>query len=272
MLLKLHTPVAQNLTITKSPVDNIVSIDDFNVDTVKTNWADSGDNCYTLTIDKTINQDGNGALKVDYDKKSAWGLFSYSFDTPQDFSKVNMLNLKANGNPKFLMKLEDSKGNGIKEKWFDASPNSWTELNWDVSTFKNILTDVKKILIFVVPGDQNSIGNTFNGTFYFDDLQMVDRTIEDVTKDAIPTAGETLVATYKYHDAKGATEGNTLFSWFSCSKKDGQYTKIPRATGSKYILSAKDIGKFIKVKVTPYTEGKVAGETFTSESSNKVVK
>lgn len=271
-VVEVATPVVQNLTITKLPVDNIISVDDFNADTVKGNWADSGDKCYTLSVDETINIDGNGALKVDYDKKSSWGFFTYTFDTPQDFSNVNMLNLKANGNPKFLIKFENSTGNGLREKWFDPTTNGWNQLSWDLSSFNSVLTDVKKILIFALPGDENGSVSSFNGTFYFDDLQMVNRTIEDVTKDGIPAQGDTLVATYKYHDAKGSTEGNTLFQWLKSSKEDGQYTKIPKATGSNYTLSAKDKGKFIKVKVTPYTTGKVMGNSVISEFTNRVIK
>ena len=259
----IEVPVIENLTITKAPVDEDFIIDDFSLPFIKNNWQDSGDKCYTLTKSNINELPG---VKIDYNKKTEWGFFYYKFDKAMDLEASNLLSFKACGNAKFIMKFEDSKGNGIKENTFNVDSNNYKDFTWDLKDFSSSLKDVKRILIFAQPGEANK-----QGTFYLSDFKTKKRTIPDVTKDAVPITGETIYASYIYHDAKGNAEDGTSFKWFRSDEKDGQYTEIQNAVSNSYILTNDDFGKFIKVEVTPKSaNGTIIGEPYLSAATNKI--
>lgn len=260
-------PVAQNVTITKAPVDKVFVIDDFSSDTLKNNWADSGDKCYNLSINKTMSPDKSGCLKVDYDKKTDWGFFYYKFDKITDLSNSNLMSFDACGNAKFIVKFEDDKGNGVKENTFTVNSSEFKQFTWDISGFNNLLGKVNRILIFAAPGNSG-----VNGTFYLKNFETRSRTITDVTKEGgVPNVGETLYANYTYHDSKGDKEDGTTFKWLRSEKADGMYTEIPGAKGSSYTLTKDDLAKYIKLEVTPKTSGgRISGDSALSSPSNQV--
>lgn len=259
-------PVAKNVTITKQPIDETVIIDDFDGNKVSNNWMDSGDGIYTTSIDNHITKDGKNALKVDFNKKTEWGFLYCKFDTPEDFSKANLLNLKIYGNPKLIIKFENSKGEGIKEKWVEPSGNEWKDFVWDLSGFKEQLKDVKRILFFAAPGEKD-----INGTFYIDDFKLINRTIIDVTLDGIPKVGEKLIGSYVYTNAKGGSELGTTYRWLRSRKKDGHYTIIPFATNKEYTVRKEDRGMYLKFEVTPKSSTKpYKGRAVRSSASNLV--
>ena len=54
-----------------------------------------------------------------------------------------------------------------------------------------------------------------------------------------------------YSDINGDLADTPLYQWTICSTVSGTYADIPDATGSTYTPVTADLGKFIKVKVTP---------------------
>ncbi len=65
-------------------------------------------------------------------------------------------------------------------------------------------------------------------------------------------SGTALTATYTYSDAESDAESGTGFQWYSASDGSGTgEASINGATASTYTIQAGDIGKFIRVGVTP---------------------
>ncbi|TYP74153.1 S-layer homology domain-containing protein [Paenibacillus methanolicus] len=64
--------------------------------------------------------------------------------------------------------------------------------------------------------------------------------------------GETLTATYAFHDADNDNEGASVKQWY---RYDGSIkTTIPGATGTNYTLTSDDVGKYIVFGVTPVAD------------------
>ncbi len=267
-VIEVNYPVVSKVTITKPAVYVDTILDDFDSNKIGSEWKDSGDKVYTLVSTKENALSQGNSLKIDYNKTAEWAFFYKAFDKSMDFSKMNTLKLNTYNNPKMIIKFENSKGQGLIEKWFEPSENkdSWKELTWDLTPSKDKLKDVKRILVFVEPGVKD-----VKSHFYMDNFKLVETSIEDVTLDGKLKVGDKLIGSYNYHHAKGLAEEGTSYRWLISSEKDGQYTEIKGATESSYTVRPEDAGKYIKFQVTPRTnadpkEGKIQ----LSNPTNKV--
>lgn len=82
--------------------------------------------------------------------------------------------------------------------------------------------------------------------------------------------GEEVTASYQYVDVDDERsgedhKGQTLFQWLRSDTADGTYTEIASATAERYSLTNDDIGKYLKVRVTPVsTQQPTTGEPVES--------
>ncbi|MEF3302084.1 Ig-like domain-containing protein [Paenibacillus sp. GYB003] len=65
--------------------------------------------------------------------------------------------------------------------------------------------------------------------------------------------GRLLAASYDYVDANGDLESGSSTSWYIGETQTGAFTAIPGAAGKQYTVQASDVGKYVKVGVTPRT-------------------
>lgn len=84
-----------------------------------------------------------------------------------------------------------------------------------------------------------------------------------------PYVGETIYCTYSYSDINGDLEGASTYKWMSCDTAGGTYVDIAGASGTcasatadedtAYVVQPSDLGKYIKVEITPVsaTDGPV---------------
>ncbi|MEN6462259.1 MAG: CFI-box-CTERM domain-containing protein, partial [Syntrophomonas sp.] len=74
-----------------------------------------------------------------------------------------------------------------------------------------------------------------------------------------------------YADAESDAAGTTLYQWIICETAAGEYVNIPEATSSSYTVKVSDIGKYIKVLVTPVAStGTLVGKGVLSSAIGPV--
>lgn len=74
----------------------------------------------------------------------------------------------------------------------------------------------------------------------------------NVAVTGVYTEGQTLTASFDYDDADYDDEGTSTFQWYRADDASGTNSiAISGATNSTYELTTADIGKFIRVRVTP---------------------
>lgn len=66
--------------------------------------------------------------------------------------------------------------------------------------------------------------------------------------------GSKLVGKYEFSDANMDDEGVSKFRWLVCDTLDGTYTEIENATESEYILTEKEVNKYLKIAVIPVSK------------------
>lgn len=156
---------AGNTTLSETRV-----IDNFDGNNLTSDWSDGGDGVYKLEVMNGDAENKTKALKVEFNKGNAeWAFFNGRFDSKQDFSSYAELQLKAKGSTSFILKFEDSAGQGIAEKKFYINDeNKWQDYNWAFMGTEEKLKNVKRILIFAAPGEKSK-----SGKFYLDDIKLV---------------------------------------------------------------------------------------------------
>ena len=270
--VEVSYPQVRNLTIIKDPVDVSVLLDNFDGDRLGSDWMDSGDRVYNFSLDPNVKYSGANSLKVDYNKAQFdWAFFSKNLTDSQnkgaDMSRYNLLTAKVRGNITMLLKFEYKDGGARETQFAFTGGDTWQDLVYDLSAIKDELTNVGRILIFAAPGKRDE-----TGTFYLDDMQLIQRTIQDVTTAESPKVGEMLNASYEYYDANGDLEAGTGYRWLISTERDGQYSEIGGTAAPSYIPTAADEDKFIKVEVTPRNAGNPSvGPVVLSAAANAVI-
>ncbi len=84
---------------------------------------------------------------------------------------------------------------------------------------------------------------------------------------------KTLTGNYTYYDVEGDDEGNSAYRWLSSDAADGTFDEIPGAIALDYVVTADDIGKYLKFEVTPValTGTEVTGTASVSVASGPVI-
>lgn len=83
--------------------------------------------------------------------------------------------------------------------------------------------------------------------------------------------GQTLTAGYTYSDADGDAEGVTTIEWFSYTNSGLTTGETSLGTGTTYLITASEVGKYIAFKVTPEAlTGVTPGTTVKSSGIGKV--
>ncbi|RIJ47164.1 hypothetical protein D1614_15510 [Maribellus luteus] len=85
----------------------------------------------------------------------------------------------------------------------------------------------------------------------------------NVTQSGIAKVGSTLTGNYTYSDANNDPQGTSVFKWYrSASSSGSSATVISGTTGSSYVLSNSDFGKYIGFAVIPVA---ITGTSLGSE-------
>lgn len=95
---------------------------------------------------------------------------------------------------------------------------------------------------------------TSPGTQAFSSWQLINSfpVATNVAVSGVYTEGQTLTASFDYSDADNDTQGTSLYQWLEADDNVGtNEVAISGATNSTYELTTADIGKFIRVRVTP---------------------
>ncbi len=71
----------------------------------------------------------------------------------------------------------------------------------------------------------------------------------DVTVTGLQAGDEEWVAEYTYSDINGGEKDTAKYQWYRADSIDGEYTPIDNATTDKYVVTAADTNKYIKVGV-----------------------
>ena len=241
------------------------TFDDFECNTLNTGWIDGGDKCYSLNVTNENPCTGSHSLKVEYNK----GNFSWSF------MKTTLKNVSLNGDTltamvyntsnsplKFLLKIETATGNH-EQPFTILSTNKWEQISWDISSFRNDLANLKDVLIFAAPGEENS-----SGKFYIDDINIKTKVnASNVYVDGNIVVGETLHGYYDYYDADGTAEGDSKCQWLRADSVDGEYKPIDGANAKTYTITTNDVGKFLKFQVIPVNANNYMGFAVQSDAT-----
>ncbi len=84
---------------------------------------------------------------------------------------------------------------------------------------------------------------------------------KDVAIEGVAAVDQLLTASYTFEDPNGFDQAGESYQWYISSQADGTYTPIDRQTEKTYRIAAGDMGKYIKVGVTPKkTEQPTEGE------------
>lgn len=150
------------------------------------------------------------------------------------------------GNPIDLVVTEEDVGDG------------WTKITADLGE-----SGVSAIAL--------GMTGTADGTIYFDDIRITDLPVDEeapyadgVSIDGASLAGYPLEGIYTYHDDNGDPEEGTTYQWY-VSEDDVTYSKIDGATALSYTPNGSQIGKYIKLGVTPINQF-AEGEEVLSDS------
>lgn len=145
----------------------------------------------------------------------------------------------------------------------------------DASFFKNVKIEASA---------NSAVADVLKELMPYEDMLKMGYTKEELTKMGIsenyPTgknavikghlaSGDMVYADYDFsHTDADGKEGATQYQWY-VSNGDG-FEKIDGATGETYVLTDNEIGKTIKVEITPYdTDGNMA-KTISAEGAFKV--
>lgn len=86
-------------------------------------------------------------------------------------------------------------------------------------------------------------------------------------------SSKTLTGNYTYYDTEADAEGNSAYRWLISDTADGDFVEIPGAIALDYVLTADDIGKYLKFEVTPaaLTGTELTGTAALSGASGPVI-
>ncbi len=133
------------------------------------------------------------------------------------------------------------------------SQSTFTDASWDFTNTWEINGDYP---ILQETGNSGS-GNTAPS---LSNLVITNKTSSGQT----PDQGDELVARYDFSDNDGDLESGTTFQWYRADDNSGtNASSISGATDSTYTVLADDLGKFLRVDVTP-SDGTDAGSTVAS--------
>jgi hypothetical protein len=177
--------------------------DDFEGNTLNNGWKDGGDGVYTISEAVDNSNTGIKSLKVDFHKKNfSWANMQTDLKNT-NLSLANTLTAqvynKGNEPLELLLKVKTDKG-AYEQKFIINSINKWEKIKWDISSFRNNLTNVNKVLIFAAPGSENT-----KGTFYIDDIELETAKVgaSGVIIDGKAIERETLKGNYSYYNVEG---------------------------------------------------------------------
>ena len=120
------------------------------------------------------------------------------------------------------------------------------------------------------PTQQNGYTqNLFSfGYFMVDEVQPdLPPAAKSVTVSGSVKAGSALSGAYKYvnYNDIATDEQGTTFRWLRADSENGSYTPIAGATAKTYTTTAADVGKYVKLEVTPRNAGGITGPSSYSE-------
>ena len=94
-------------------------------------------------------------------------------------------------------------------------------------------------------------------------------TATSVTVSGTKTVGQTLTGTYTFSDPNSLPESGTTYAWLRSSTSGGSYVAIGGATATTHVLTASDIGQYLKFQVTPQS-GSGTGSASPSSATTQI--
>ena len=147
----------------------------------------------------------------------------------------------------------DNKGQSLYQ-WLrsDTSDGEYTEIAGATSK-DYVLTDEDvskylKVRVTPVSTEQPTTGDPVESDAYMTSMPPAADKVKINGKAMVD--GE-LTAEYTYSDPNNDPEGASTFRWLRADSADGEYTAIAAATAKTYTLTDADVGKYLKVEVTP---------------------
>ena len=141
----------------------------------------------------------------------------------------------------------------------------------NLSTYQLTKKDIGKYIAFeVLPvaSKGGMIGKAITSTFIGPITQKnTAPTVSGVTIKGSTTVDKTLYVTYKYNDADGDKEGQTIIKWYRVDQNN-KTKELISLNKSSYTLTSKDISKYIVVEVIPVAKsGVINGLKKTTKES-----
>ena len=90
--------------------------------------------------------------------------------------------------------------------------------------------------------------------------------LDGKTNTELLAEGEKLDCTYDYVDITNTPESGSTYQWYRSSSQASGFTKITGAAGRQYTMTAEDVGKYLKVYVTP-SNGAINGKEVISTNA-----
>ena len=141
--------------------------------------------------------------------------------------------------------------------------STYTDAGWDFTDVWEIIAGVNNG--YPIQQDLNQEGSSENTAPTVSNLVINNRTNSGNS----PAEGDQLAVTYDYSDADSDPESGTTFQWYRADDNSGtNAAQISGATDSTYSVVSGDVGKFLRVDVTP-NDGTDAG-TLVSSSYTEV--
>ncbi len=95
-------------------------------------------------------------------------------------------------------------------------------------------------------------------------------TVSEVTVTGDPTGGLVISGSYKFMDADGHTEGNSVYQWLIADTADGTYTALEGETNKNLTVKEEWEDQYLKFRVTPVDQYEKAGEPTLSNAVGPV--
>lgn len=162
------------------------------------------------------------------------------------------------------VKLTDKDGKEIVTTDAETSDaDQYKKLSFDLKKYADKITQAKNMEI-IIEGGQNVC---------LDEIEFSTATdlIQYAVIDERPYVGKEIGVEYDFYSANGNEEPMYTFQWYSSDEADGHYDVIAGATNPTYKVKESDLGKILRVEVTPVdADGNQVGTACVSPESSMV--
>ena len=211
-----------------------------------TGWDTSGNDKFKVTDQEK--RSGNYALEISGPQN--WNGIKYTVDVIPDTDYTLTFWGKGAGGAAYKV-LRASDELVLAENY------TGTHDDWHQYTLPFNSGSASQIKIYV-----SDAGNTA----WYDDFYIGDPVVtilpkaENVSISGVTRVTYGLAGSFDYYHWANTPEGYSMYQWFQADSPDGEFEPIPRGFGETFVLTDQQVGKYIKLQVTPVDSSGVAGE------------